>query len=251
MGRHLRNSPQPLDLAPVLRIPRHPRRTQERLLCANFRVKMTVDSIKLYRMTHIANIPHVLQYGIVHSSSPNRNPHYVSIGDKTLIDFRRTKKILITPERNIILGDFIPFYFGVRMPMLFVMQKGGNFVEKAYNPEEIVYVAISLKKIIDMGYLFYFSNGHATDYLTSFYTPDKVGSIPELLDWDAIKAHQWSGEGIETDLKRRKQAEFLVKQDVAAECIYGYVCYNDNAKARLLAMGVPENMIKIFPNAYY
>lgn len=212
---------------------------------------MTVDSIKLYRMTHIANIPHVLQYGIVHPSSPNKNPDYVPIGDRTLIDFRKTKEIAIAPDRNIILGEFVPFYFGIRMPMLYVMQKGGNFVEKAYNPEEIVYVAVSLKRIVDKGYEFYFSDGHATDRLTLFYTSDKVGSIPELLDWDAIKAHHWSGEGIETDLKRRKQAEFLVKQDVAAECIYGYVCYNDNAKARLVAMGVPENMIKIFPNAYY
>lgn len=212
---------------------------------------MTIDNIKLYRMTHVANIPHVLQHGIVHSSSPNHNPDYVPIGDKTLIDFRRTKKIRIDVEQSIPLGDFIPFYFGIRMPMLYVMQRGGNFVEKAYNPEEIIYVAISLKKILEKGYEFFFTDGHATDFLTSFYTKDSIDSLPELLDWDAIKAQNWSGDGIETDLKRRKQAEFLIKQDVATDCICGYACYNEVAKARLLTLGVPENLIRIFPRAYY
>lgn len=212
---------------------------------------MDIADIKLYRMTHIDNIPHILQYGVVHSSSPDQNPGYVSIGDKTLIDFRRSKRVKINPEQSIVLGDFIPFYFGVRMPMLYVMQRGGNFVEKAYNPEEIVYVAISLKKIVDNGYEFYFTDGHATDFLTSFYSEKNLDSLPELLDWSAIKAHNWSGDGIETDLKRRKQAEFLVRQDVAADCIYGYACYNETAKARLLLMGISEDMIRIFPKAYY
>lgn len=202
-------------------------------------------------MTHIANIPHILQYGIVHSSSPDKNPDYVPIGDKTLIDFRRTKKIQINVDQTILLGDFIPFYFGVRMPMLYVMQRGGNFVEKAYNPEEIIYVAISLKKILDKGYDFYFTDGHATDCLTSFYTKDNIDSLSELLDWDAIKSRNWSGDGIETDLKRRKQAEFLLRQGVAVDCICGYACYNEVAEARLLTLGVPKDSIRIFPKAYY
>lgn len=212
---------------------------------------MTLDDIKLYRMTHIANIPHILQYGLVHASSPNRNPEYVPIGDRTLIDFRRTKEIKVGVDKTIILGDFIPFYFGVRMPMLYVMQRGGNFVEKAYNPEEIVYVAVSLKKIIENGYEFYFTDGHATDFITNYYTVSDVPKLPQLLDWTAIKAMNWSGDGIETDLKRRKQAEFLVRQDVSADCIYGYACYNETAKVRLLLLGIPEDMIRIFPKAYY
>ena len=33
MGRHLRNSPQPLDLAPVLRVPGHIAGGEERIFC--------------------------------------------------------------------------------------------------------------------------------------------------------------------------------------------------------------------------
>lgn len=31
----------------------------------------------LYRMIHIENIPHILQYGITHSNSENANPSFV------------------------------------------------------------------------------------------------------------------------------------------------------------------------------
>lgn len=209
-----------------------------------------IDNICLYRMTHIANIPHILQYGIVHSSSPNRNPQFVPIGDASLIDFRSTKFVTVG-NQGIVLGDYIPFYFGVRMPMLYVIQHGGNFVEKARNPEEIVYVAVPLKQIIASNLVCYFSDGHATDCLTTFYDKNSINRLPFIIDWQAVKARYWAGDGIETDIKRRKQAEMLIKGDVPSSLIIGYVCYNDKAKAKLVSFGIDENAIKVCPNAYY
>lgn len=90
----------------------------------------TIENICLYRITHIENIPHILQYGIVHRTSSNFNNRFISIGDKSLINFRSSKSVTVGNSR-IVLGDYIPFYFGVRMPMLYVIQLGGNFVDKA------------------------------------------------------------------------------------------------------------------------
>lgn len=209
-----------------------------------------VDKICLYRITHIENIPHILQYGIVHNLSPNKNNDYISIGDKSLIDYR-SSKIISVGDTNITLGDFIPFYFGIRMPMLYVIQRGGNFVEKSRRADEIIYVAVSMKCIVNNDFTYYFSDGHATDYMTSFYDKNSINNILSILDWNAIKAKIWSGDGIETDVKRKKQAEFLVREDVPASFIVGFVCYNDIAKSKLMSFGVEENKIKIIPNAYY
>ena len=137
------------------------------------------------------------------------------------------------------------------MPMLYVIQHGGNFVEKARKAEEIVYVAVSLKKIVEQACLFYFSDGHATDSLTTFYDSSDINKLPSIIDWDAVTAQYWAGDGIDTDLKRRKQAEFLVKEDLPASFIVGFACYNDNAKSKLVSFGIDENRIKVFPNAYY
>ena len=211
--------------------------------------QMTLDDIHLYRMTHIGNIPHILSYGIVHKSSPNADPNYIPIGDVSLIDYRTTRSVNVDGQQ-IVLGDFIPFYFGVRMPMLIVIQSGGNFVKQAHRPQEIVYVVVSLKEIIQSGYTFYFSDGHATNFLTEFYSSKDINQLPALIDWDAINERYWSNED-DLDLKRRKQAEFLIKEDIAPNHIAGYVCYNTDAKQQLMNMGVNSGIIKIAPQAYY
>lgn len=205
----------------------------------------------IYRMTHIENIPHILQYGITHRLSRYANPDYRPIGDVSLIDFRAHKEVLIGQE-SIVLGDYIPFYFGVRMPMLYVMQHGGNYVPQPTKPENIVYVVVSIQYIVnDNQMIYFFTDGHATDSFTSFYTKQDIDRLSEILDWHAIVARQWSGENIDRDLKRRKQAEFLVKNDIPVRYIIGYVCYNQAAKDKLIGWQIPENKIRVFPEAYY
>lgn len=81
-------------------------------------------------MTHILNIPHILLNGITHIHSPKRNREYVGIGDANLI----TKRQATTLTNGRRLGDFTPFYFGTKMPMLHVIQSGFNSVPKILEP---------------------------------------------------------------------------------------------------------------------
>lgn len=202
------------------------------------------------------NVPHILEYGITKKDSPNCNPSFVSIGDQSLIDNRSTKQIWVdngditNPIEQITLGDFIPFYFGVKMPMLFVVQKGGNFVAQANSPENIIYIACSLQSLVQKQLKFYFSDGHATDNLTTFYDSSKITELPEIIDWQAVKTAYWGGQE-NLNLKRKKQAEFLVSQDIPSNVIVGFGCYNENAKEQLEGFGIDESMIKVIPNAYF
>lgn len=208
-------------------------------------------------MTHINNMPHVLQYGITHYRSPNANPDYITIGDVSLIGNRDVKEVrvdngdLLMPNApTIILGNFIPFYFGVRMPMLYVMQNGGNFVERATPAENIIYLVCSLSKILEAGIDCYFSDGHATDGFTTFYSGKKINELPAIIDWSAVQTAYWGGQE-KLNLKRKKQAEFLVTNDLSADFISGIGCYNERAKSRLMEFGVDETIIKVIPQAYY
>lgn len=212
----------------------------------------TIDRIYLYRITHIDNIPHILKHGIVGKDSVNANSNYISIGDPSLIGCREEKEVTIKGDnKSIILGNFIPFYFGVRMPMLYVIQHGFNCIEKPLSPEEIVYLAIPLIDIINSSHEYYFSDGHGVDFFTNFYDKSNINSLPSIIDWDAVTASQWSGEGIDTDLRRKKQAEFLIKEDISPEFIKGFVCYNAAARNKLISFSVNEKQIKIYPKAYY
>lgn len=216
---------------------------------------MDLKHINIYRMTHIDNIPHILEYGITHRNSVNANPNFKAIGDASLINTRNNKTVNITNGNNqvieqIILGDFIPFYFGVRMPMLYVIQHGGNFVPQATNAENIIYMACSVHKIANLNLTFYFSDGHATDILTTFYDKNFLSNLNNIIDFDAIKSSYWGGSE-NLDIKRKKQAEFLVKEDIPVSCIIGYGCYNEKAKNKLIEFGISEKMIKIIPKAYF
>lgn len=218
---------------------------------------MNLAEINVYRMIHIDNIPHVLQNGITHKNSLNRNFKFVTIGDISLIDTRSSKQVSVdngnfsgygTPL--ITLGDFIPFYFGIKMPMLYVIQHGGNFVERATPANDIVYLVCSINLIVRFNKYYYFSDGHATDSLTTFYDRSKINDLPTIIDWTAVKASYWGGqENLNT--KRKKQAEFLVSYDLPANFIVGFGCYNDAAKNKLVNMGIIVEKIKVIPNAYY
>ena len=208
-------------------------------------------------MTHVDNIPHILQHGITHRNSQNANLNYIPIGDSSLIGNRNTKEVLITNGLEgygafemITIGDYIPFYFGLRTPMLYVIQKGGNFVPKITPPEEIIYCVSSVQKIIDEGLLFFFTDGHATNNLTSFFDIKKVNEINVLVDLKAANLKYWKDDS-DLDLKRRKESELLVKNDVPNSCIIGYICYNETVKNKLLQKGLTEKAVVIRPHYFF
>jgi hypothetical protein len=200
-------------------------------------------------MTHIKNIPHLLAHGITGKKSSCANPGYVPIGDESLITTRAAYSFSVNGAVQGVLGDFIPFYFWYKMPMLYVIQNGYNAVRRT-SPENIVYLVCDIDEIVKAGYTFYFCDGHATDSFTSFYDNSQISSLTNILDLKAIKAEYWGGED-NLDLKRRKQAEFLVRDDIAPVYIKWFICYNDLANQMLISMGVNAQSIKIIPTAYY
>lgn len=206
-------------------------------------------------MTHVDNIPHILEFGITHRKSKNANSKYISIGDSSLIDNRISTERNITNDSDeiietITIGDFIPFYFGIRTPMLYVIQNGYNGVKKR-NPEEIIYCVTNVLTIIENNFLFYFSDGHTTNKeYTKIFNSDKISELAEIVDFKATKFIYWKSE-TDLDLKRRKEAEFLVKDDVPNSCILGYICYSESVRAKLLALGINEKQVVVKENYYF
>lgn len=204
-----------------------------------------LNKIYLYRMTHIENMTHILRNGITHSTSANANPNYSPIGDSSLISTR--SNFLLNNGRS--LGEYIPFYFGVRTPMLYVVQNGFNMVAPT-PPENIVYCVSSIQKIIDHQLDFVFTDGHAVDGFSVQYSIDDIQNIDKILDRDAINAKYWRDEK-DLDRKRRKEAEFLVMGDIAPTAILGYLTYNEKAKNKLLNSGTDIVNVHIKPTFYF
>jgi hypothetical protein len=203
------------------------------------------NDIYLFRIIHVENILHILKFGITHHTSPNRNPNYKSIGDSSLITTRSS--VLLNSGK--LLGEYIPFYFGYCMPMLYVIQNGFNDV-KALHPEEIIYCVLTVELIQKHKLDFIFTNGHATNRFSKFYDKSNLDKIKELVDFKAVESKYWNPED-DLDLKRRKEAEFLVGSDIPFSAIYGFGVYNEKSRDQLINYGISENIIKIKRNYYF
>lgn len=206
-----------------------------------------LSAIRLYRLTHIFNIPHILEHGITHASSAKANPKYQPIGDSSLISSRVNR--IVPNNKKALLGDFTPFYFASYTPMLYVIQKGYNLVKKT-SAEEIVHCVTNIHQVMESGLDFVFTNGHAVNGLTDYFSKDEINRIEELVDFEAIRARNWKS-GEDTDLKRRKEAEFLLLGDLIPELISGFVVYNEAAQEKLLNWGVKENRVVIKKDFYF
>ena len=197
-----------------------------------------------FRMTHIDNIPHIVRCGLVRASSPLRDEHYVSIGDNQVINRRNE-----SPIKDYHLNDCIPFYFGPRSPMLYVIQHGYNGVCRV-EPENIVYCVVGIDDLISNNVDCIFTDGHALNKLTKFYKKIQLPSINTIVKYDDVYSSRWDLES-DLDLKRRKEAELLIKEDLAPQYVKGYVVYNETAKQRLVSMSIALDKIVVAPGYYF
>lgn len=198
-----------------------------------------------FRITHIDNIPHIKRFGFLRANSPLCSDKYITIGDTQVIEIRNEVTI-----SNSKLGEYVPFYFGPRSPMLYVIQHGYNGV-KQQAPENIVYCVLRLDDVEKSSLQCVFSDGHALSAITKFYEKDRLKEIDSIINFDDVYASQWNNNENDLDIKRRKEAELLIQDDVPAEFIRGYVVYNDDAKKAMISMGIIEKMIVINPNYYF
>lgn len=197
-----------------------------------------------FRLTHIDNIQYIMSHGLVRSVSTLRDENYVPIGDVQVIQIRKDRKY-----HGYCLSDYMPFYFGPRSPMLYVIQHGFNGVRKVA-PENIVYCVVRIEDIIknDVGCIF--TDGHALSSLTNYYGKNELAILDSFVKYDDVYSAYWNSE-MDIDLKRRKEAELLINDDLPVQYIRGFVVYNETAKTRLVNIGVAAELIVVKPGFYF
>lgn len=208
-----------------------------------------LDRIYLYRITHKNNLDFILNSSkLTCPSHADSDPNYIGIGDSTLIESRNFKKIYIEPNGN--FTDYVAFYFGTRSPMLYNIQNGYKGVEKR-NPEEIVYLVTTFENIIKNNCQYVFTDGHGYHSMSQFFN-DK-NSLKEV-DWETVNLARWNDTEDDPDRKRRKQAEFLVFNELPLTALVTIVVYNKKSEMEILTKFAKHNFdckVIIKPDWYY
>jgi hypothetical protein len=99
------------------------------------------------------------------------------------------------------LGDYVPFYFGIRSPMLFTY-KNGNVTGKSENQDEIIYIVSSAEDVDAEGLAFAFSDGHPIVEPKAFY--NDLAKLNEV-DLALMTQRHWFDTDNDPDRKRRRQ----------------------------------------------
>jgi len=189
-----------------------------------------LHNLLVFRIEHIDNLEYILRHGMFTRAHAPVNPHHVFIGHAQLTDARNDWPVrpidAADPSQYGTLGHYVPFYFGPRSPMLYIIQKGFKDVPRR-RPQEIVYLCCRFRTIAEAGVPFVFTDGHAKTVISAVYS--KTENL-NLLDWDTIYARNWSNRPDGFDRERRKQAELLVPVRVPPEWIEVIVVYDDGIR---------------------
>jgi hypothetical protein len=167
-------------------------------------------SPKIYHITHLSNLQSIVQLGELRPNSTMNTqvrPELVDIGMAAIKIRRASLPVTCFPGDRV--GQYVPFYFCPRSPMLFVIRCQNNS-DLSYNggQEPIVHLEADLNQVVEWARLNHRRWAFSLSNAGAVYS--EFRSTHEALDelkWDAIQARDFRS------VKEHKQAEFLVKTD--------------------------------------
>lgn len=178
---------------------------------------MKPDIKSLYYITHIENLPSIIEHGILsHSKVEEMNIAFTPIYDRNIVSKRKNK---LTPSGKS-LWEYANLYFQVRNPMLY------RVIHEAKNKEDIAIIGVSPQVLNEPGVIL--TDGNAANEPTRFYDVAK-GRQVLLAQWKIINSEWWN------DLdgsKRKIMSECLIPNIVRKELVHSIFVANHTARER-------------------
>lgn len=201
------------------------------------------EQIQIYHITDVENLPSILADGGLRSDAAMAKHNPAVIGYEH-IKQRRMTEIRVDCCDNRFVGEFVPFYFCPRSPMLFTINRG-NTGRPIGCQNSIVHLVSTLAVGLGQNKSWAISDGNAGAFHTSFSSD--LAALSGL-DWAAIRATQWQGR------THQKAAEFLVADFFDWSGFDTVACYNDETvqKVHDIIKNHPiRPAIAVQPNWYY
>ncbi len=164
----------------------------------------------IFHITHIDNLASIVEEGGLLSDRRlvDTRGDRVVIGLNT-IKRRRLEELPVRchPETNV--GDYVPFYFCPRAPMLYMIHMRNTELIFRGGQGQIVHLVSTVEEAIQVAGSrpWAFSDGNAGAFYTQFSAD--IGQLSTFVNWNAVRTQWWSGQNVDPTVKDKKQAEFL------------------------------------------
>ena len=191
----------------------------------------------IYHITHLQNLERIVADGGLHCDRGAQELKSVNIGHQHIKERRLNRAVPLEPKGTV--GDYVPFYFAPRSPMLYAISRGA--VEGyAEGQQPVVYLRSAVEVVQRAGLRFVFTEGHADMDFTDFF--DDLKDLDKV-DWNLMQARYWHDTNDDPDRKRRRQAEFLVHEFFPWELVSYIGVYDRSIAERvgeIIKGGTPE-----------
>lgn len=208
---------------------------------------MAIDIAKtaIYHITDMSNLPSILAAGRLLSDAAlaanGAQPQVIGYGH---IKHRRMHVTRVPCQSYRFVGEFVPFYYCPRSPMLYTINRGNTGRPQGCQTT-IVHLVSTVEKGVAVGQPWAISDGNAGASYPSFSSD--LAAL-DGLDWSAIRANSWSGRTNE------KMAEFLVADFFPWASIQFIGCHSDAVAGQvgqLLAGQAHQPVVRSMTNWYY
>lgn len=169
---------------------------------------------KIYHILHVDRLASVIADGFLWSDAEvlRRRADGTTIG-MSRIKERRLNELNLRSHPDLRIGQCAPFYFCPRSVMLYLIHCKNEELAYKGGQGQIIHLEAGLQMALDWAtqnnkrWAFTLSNAGA------YYFEDHsiIGKLNEI-NWDAVQARKWSGNGVPGSVKEGKQAEFLVER---------------------------------------
>jgi hypothetical protein len=201
----------------------------------------------IYHITHVDNLPGIIAEGGLSCDRMAQTKKAVNIGHKHIKERRLKRCVPVGPQGTV--GDYVPFYFAPRSPMLYAISRG-QVAGYTAGQRPVVYLCSSTGAVAQAGLEWVFTEGHAdmdfTDFFDDFEHLDKI-------DWDLMQAKYWNATDDDPDRSRRRQAEFLVHHFFPWKLVTKIAVFDNIHQNAVLKMleGKPLIEVEIRQGWYY
>lgn len=180
----------------------------------------------IYHITDIDNLESIVGSGGLMSDAALVDDDEHQVIGYSHIKLRRLEQLTVDCVDDRYVGEFVPFYYCPRSPMLYTINQGSTGRPVGCQ-SEIVHLVSTVEHGMNANSDWAFSDGNAGASHTSFYN-----DFNELADlnWTSIDATYWSGR------QHQKQSEFLVADFFPWSSIIKIGCYDQDAVNRVNAV---------------
>lgn len=166
--------------------------------------------------THVTHLPGIIAGDLLSDAIAQATGQIlVEVGNLSIKERRKVRVVPVQPRGFV--GDYVPFYFAPRSPMMYSIEQG-NVETYQDGCDRLIYLVTNLEKLEADGLAPLLTDRNAVLKTAEFrrfvdYVDD------DFIDWPLMDTGWWNNTSEFPDRKERRMAECLVKDAVPWDSI--------------------------------